>query len=241
MGDHHRSSLALLAPLALSFACSLFTPPQPLPATSSPETEAPRPPTRTSSPPTAEAPIRAPIRIPSQTPPPSATVFPEEQLITVANSAGSILATVPTVWTDVRSLDWVDDQNRVMGHVLLASTDVDAFLAWKVEGVSISVSRNLGIGYVQLLEQDHAKYGEVCDDVYHTFWDEDSSLHRGKSFVLNDCGGVQGGWLSVMSVVPKDDSGAYVAEVLAYDMPPTYGDTFRQIMLRFEVSPDKLP
>jgi hypothetical protein len=241
MADHRRSSLALVAALALSFACSLFTPALPLPATNPPQTEAPRPPTATPSPPTAEVPQRAPIHIASQTPPPSATVFPEEQLTTVANSAGSILATVPTVWTDIRSLDWIDDQNRVMGHVLLASTDVDAFLEWKVEGVSISVSRKLGIGYIQLLERDYAKYSKLCNDPFHTFWDEASSLQRGKSFVLDDCGGVQDGWLSVMSVVPKDGSGAYVAEVLAYDMPPTYGDTFREIMLRFEVSPDKLP
>jgi len=159
----------------------------------------------------------------------------------VANDAGSILATVPSVWTDVRSLDWADEENRVVGHVLLVSTDVNAFLEWKVEGVSISVSSNLGVGYIELLERDSAKYRKLCNDPYHTFWNEDSSLHRGKSFVLNDCGGVEDGWLSVMSVVPKDGSGAYVAEVLAYDMPPTYGDTFREIMLRFEVSPDNLP
>jgi hypothetical protein len=185
--------------------------------------------------------LRTPTRIPSPTPSPSATLFPEEVLVTVANDARSILATVPSVWTDVRSLDWTDEQNRVVGHVLLASTDVEAFLAWRVEGVSISVSRNLGIGYMQLLERDYAKYSKLCDDPYRTFWDEGSSLHRGKSFVLDDCWGVQDGWLSVMSMVPKDGSGAYVAEVLAYDMPPTYGGTFRDIMPRFEVSPDKLP
>jgi hypothetical protein len=239
MTRQYRSRLALLAPLALSLACSLFSRPQP---TASPEmAEATRPLTFTSAALTVMPPLRTPTRVPSPTPSPSATVFPEEVLVTVANDAGSILATLPSVWTDVRSLDWTDEQNRVVGHVLLASTDVEAFLAWRVEGVSISVSRNLGIGYMQLLERDYAKYSKLCDDPYHTFWDEDSNLHRGKSFVLDDCWGVQDGWLSVMSVVPKDGSGAYVAEVLAYDMPPTYGGTFRDIMLRFEVSPDKLP
>lgn len=239
MRCRRRTYPALLAPVVLSLACSLLSQPQP---TASPATaEAPRKPTSTSFPPTIKPPLRTPTRIPSETPPASATPFPEEVLVAVANDAGSILATVPSVWTDVRSLDWTDEENRVVGHVLLASTDVDAFLAWRVEGVSISVSRNLGMGYRQLLERDYARYRGLCDDPFLTFWDEESSLHRGKSFVLDDCGGVEDGWLSVMSVVPMDDSGAYVAEILAYDMPPTYGGTFRDIMLRFEVSPDKLP
>jgi hypothetical protein len=239
MRRQERSRLALLAPLALSLACGLFSQPQPtaIPATA----EDTRPPTSTLSPPTTRPRLGTPTRIPSRTPAPSATLFPEEVLASVANDAGSILATVPSVWTDVRSLDWTDEQNRVVGHVLLASTNVEAFLAWKVEGVSISVSRRLGIGYMQLLERDYERYRGLCEDPFLTFWDEESSLHRGKSFVLCDCGGVEDGWLSVMSMVPKDGSGAYVAEVLAYDMPPTYGSDFRDIMLRFEVFPDKLP
>ena len=176
------------------------------------------------------------------TPLPSATPFPEEQLYTVTNDAGSITATIPTVWTDVRSLTWKNEQNAVIGHVLIASSDVDAFLRWEVEGVSISVSRNLGMGYLQLLESDYSKYSILCsNDPYHTFFDVENSLHTGKEFVLTDCGGIDGGWLSVMVVVPPGDNRTYVAEVLGYDMIPLYGDTFRDILMRFEVFPEMLP
>jgi hypothetical protein len=229
---------ALLGPLALSLACGLSS--QPQPTATLPAAEETRPPTTTSSPPTATRPYHTPTP-PPRTPTPSVTPFPEEDLVTVTNDAGSIVATVPRVWTDVRSQDWKDEKGRIVGHTLLASTNVDAFLAWQVEGVQVSVSRRLSIGYIELLEREYEKYGGLCEDPFLTFWDEESGHDRGKSFVLTDCGGVEDGWLSVMSMVPKDGSVSYVAEVLAYDMPPTFGGDFRDIMLRFEVVPDKLP
>jgi hypothetical protein len=186
-------------------------------------------------PPTLTRVPNTPAALPSDTP------FPEKQLHTVTNDAGSITATIPTVWTDVRSLTWKNEHNVVIGHMLMASTDVDAYLRWEVEGVSISVTRNLGMGYLQLLEKDYAKYRTICDDPYLTIWDFENNLYQGQNFVLDNCGGVKGGWLSVMVVVPLGGAPTYVAEVLGYDMPPTYGDTFRDIIMRFEVVPEKLP
>lgn len=238
-----RESLpALVSCLAVGLACSLSSSIRTQPPGSSPAIAATALPRSTATPQTSEEPQPTPAVVPTEkAPTPSATPFPEQELHTVTNDAGSITATIPTVWTDVRSFTWTNEQNVIIGHVLIASSNVEAFLRWEVEGVSISVSRNLGIGYVQLLESDYSKYREVCDDPYLTFWDFESSLHRGKYFVLDDCAGVDGGWLSVMSVVPPGNDRTYVAEVLAYDMPPTYGDEFRDIIMRFEVFTEKLP
>jgi hypothetical protein len=181
------------------------------------------------------------IRFETETPLPSATSFPEEQLHVVTDETGSISAAVPTLWTDVRSLDWTDAQGRVIGHTLVVSTDADAFLRWGAEGVSISVARDPGAGYLQLLETEYAKYKALCDDPYLTFWDFKSDLYRGRYFVLDDCGGVPDGWLSVLYVVPADGSRSYVARVIGYDLPPLFGDDFRDIIMRFEVDPANLP
>lgn len=238
MSSRRRAPAPWLAALALSLACSLSAQPRPT-VIASTATDTP-PPSIARLQPTATRPYHTPTPSP-KTPTPSATPFPEYDLIAVTNEAGSITATIPRVWADIRSLDWTDEDGRVIGHTLRASTDIDAFLAWKVEGVAISVSRRLRIGYIELLDREYERYEPLCGDPFQTFWDEDSSLHRGKSFVLTDCGGVEDGWLSVMSMVPRDGSGAYVAEVFAYDMPPTFGGDFRDILLRFEVVPDRLP
>jgi hypothetical protein len=191
---------------------------------------------------TTQAPPPPTIHIPSRTPPPpTATYFPEEQLHTVSHRAGSIAAGIPTVWTDVRSLEWKDENDEVIGHVLVASTDVERFLRWEVEGVSISVSRNLGIGYLQLLDADYEEYTQICDDPFKRYWDWSQGRHRGGYFVLDDCAGIPDSWLSVLSVVPRGESYTYIAEVLAYDMIPIFGEDFRDMIMGFEVFPEKLP
>ena len=244
MSSVRQSSIVLGACLVISAACTFVPPVQ----TQSPESSAhttstaipraTRPAATTQAPP----PSPTPTQIPSDTPPPpTAAVFPEEQLHTVTNAAGSIVAVIPTAWTDVRSSEWKDERNVVIGPVLVASADVDAFLRWEVEGVSISVSRNPSTGYIQLLDMDYSKYTQICNDPFLRFWDWSSNLHRGRYFVLDDCGGVGDGWLSVLSVVPPGDSRTYVAEVLAYDMIPIFGEDFRDIIMRFEVFPEKLP
>jgi hypothetical protein len=238
----------------MTLACIILSPletqvPESSPTTAAatlPQSTAIPSPTKLPSPTLAQMPkIKVPPTLaqvpPTTAPLPSATPFPEKQLHVITNDAGSIAATIPTVWTDVRSLTWKNEKNVIIGHVLIASTDVDAFLRWEVEGVSISVTRNLGMGYLQLLESDYSKYRTLCNDPYFTFFDFENNLYRGKEFVLDTCAGVEDGWLSIIAVVPLVDSGAYVARVLAYDMIPLYGDDFRDIMMRFEVFPEKLP
>jgi hypothetical protein len=48
-------------------------------------------------------------------------------------------------------------------------------------------------------------------------------------------------WLSLFAVVDKQDPGNYIARVVAYDMIPTYGDSFRDIILNFKILPENIP
>jgi hypothetical protein len=123
----------------------------------------------------------------------------------------------------------------------MASTDVDAFAGWQVEGVSISVSRRLGRGYIQLLDEEYATYSQVCRDPFLDRWEFENEFHRGKYYVLVDCGGVEDGWLSLFAVVGRADPNAYTARVLAYDMIPIFGEDFRDIIMKLQVDPEKLP
>jgi hypothetical protein len=193
---------------------------------------------------TATLPMNTPTLPPTSTrppPQPSATIANESILHTITNDAGSISAVIPSTWTDVRSLTWTNEQEVVIGHKLVASSDVEAFLEWKADGVAIGVSRDLPIGYLQLLDIDADRYGELAPHPAYSFDDFENRLHRGKYFTLWLCGGVQGCLLRVFSLVPQGDGPAYVAEVLLYDDLPYTSQKIEDSIMRFEVDPDRLP
>jgi hypothetical protein len=169
------------------------------------------------------------------------TLFPEQDLHTVTDDTGAIQATIPVVWSDQRTIPWVSAAGEMIGTTFIASTDIEAYLSWQVEGVSISVTRRLDRGYIQLLDEEYATYSKVCRDPFLDRWDFSNEFHRGKYYVLVDCGGVEGGWLHLFSVVGRVDPKAYTARVLAYDMIPLFGSDFGDIMMMFQVDPDKLP
>jgi hypothetical protein len=172
---------------------------------------------------------------------PTAQFFPEEQLHTVIDQTGVIEVTIPTTWTDVRTEPWVDEKGETIGTTFTASTAIDAFLRLQAEGVAISVSRRLPIGYVQLLEREYDFYVKSCQDVYKTRWKLDDPVYRGMYFVFGECNGVRDTWLSLFSVVNKSDPGQYIARVVAYDMIPIFGDAFRDIIMKFKVFPENIP
>ena len=172
---------------------------------------------------------------------PPATPVREDQFRTVTNDAGSIAVTIPSAWADVRSLPWTNERNAVTGHKVVASSDVEAFLRWEADGVAISVSRNLGMGYIQLLDADYAVFRQLAPNPVHVYDDFENSLHRGKFFNLLLCGGVQGCFLRVFSVVPQSDVPAYVAEILIYDDLPYATGAIDDSIMRFEVFSDQLP
>ncbi len=193
---------------------------------------------------TATLPINTPTLRPTSTrrpPQPSATTPNENRLRIITNDADSISVAVPSTWTEVRSLTWTNEQEVVIGHKLVASSDVEAFLEWKADGVSISVSRRLPIGYLQLLDKEADRYGELAPHPAYSFDDFENSHHRGKYFTLWLCGGVQGCLLRGFSVVPKGDGPTYVAEVLLYDDLPYTSQAIDDSIMRFEVDPDRLP
>jgi hypothetical protein len=201
-------------------------------------------PTDTVPAPTATiSPIKTPTTaVETQSSIPTATVFPEEQLYTVTDQTKVIEVTVPTVWTDMRTLPWTDAKGATIGTIFMVSTDVEAFLKFQAEGVAISVSGHLPVGYTQLLDDEYKFYIQQCQDTYKTRWRlDDNPIYRGMYFVFGECKGQRDTWLSLFSLVSKQGTSRYIARVVAYDMIPTYGDTFRDIILKFKVFPENLP
>jgi len=171
----------------------------------------------------------------------TATPFPEEYLHTVTDDTGAIKASVPVVWSDLRTVPWVDADGETIGTTLMASTDIEAYLDWQVEGVSISATRKLDRGYIQLLDEEYVKYSQVCTDPFFKHWDFENEFHRGLYYALVDCGGVEDGWLRLFTVVGRADPKAYTARVQAYDMIPIFGQEFGDILMMFQVLPENLP
>jgi len=172
---------------------------------------------------------------------PTDTLFPEEQLYTVVDQTGAIQVNIPTTWTDTRTEPWLDEKSETIGTTFLASTDIDAFLKLRAEGVAVSVSQHLPVGYAQLLESEYDHYVKDCEDTYKTRWPLDHPIYKGFYYVFGECNGVRDTWLSLFTAVDKHDPGKYIARVVAYDMIPIYGDTFRDIIMNFEIFPENIP
>jgi hypothetical protein len=109
---------------------------------------------------------------------PTTTPFPETQLHTITDQTGAIEANLPTAWTDVRTEPWLNEQGETIGTTFTASTDIESFLKFEAEGVAISVSRRLQVGYIQLLEQEYDAYVRHCEDTYRTRWHLEDPVYR---------------------------------------------------------------
>lgn len=193
--------------------------------------------------PTATSTRPEPTAIPTHTPiPPTATstLFPEYQTHMLSDQTGAISINVPTTWTDQQTLPWLDDNGKTIGTTFMVSTDTDKFLALEAEGVAISVSKRLPIGYIELLDREVPNYLGICDDTYHTRWDIDTTNHRGKEADMN-CHGSSYEWLSLMTLVNKSDPAAYVVRLVGFDMIPIFGEDFREMLMQFEIDPTLLP
>jgi hypothetical protein len=226
--------------ILLTLACASLSPP----AGPEPQTPTnPAKPSPTVTPPPTPTPLPQHTAAPlPQTSTPTATLFPEEQLRTVTDQTGAIEATLPIVWTDLRSAPWLDPKGQTLGTRFLASTDIEAFLKFQAEGVEISVSRHLPVGYTQLLETEYDFYVGQCQDTYRTRWRlDDHPVYRGLYVVFGECAGQPDAWLSLFSLVNRTGPDRYIARVVAYDRVPTYGDDFREMILKFRVFPANLP
>jgi hypothetical protein len=193
--------------------------------------------------PSATATQPKPTSKPTQTPfSPTATItpFPEDLTHFVTDETGVITINVPTTWTNQRTLPWLDENGKQVGTTFFVATDVDKFLTLEAEGVAISVSKRLPIGYIELLDTEVPSYLGICDDTYHTRWDINTDTHRGKEAVLN-CHGSSYEWLSIMTMVNKEDPAAYIVRLVGFDMIPIFGEDFRDMLRQFEIDPANLP
>ncbi len=178
---------------------------------------------------------------PEASPAAPATPYPEKNTHFVSDASGAIEANIPLLWTDTRSEDWLDDHGREIGTTFIASTDIEKFLKFQAEGVSISVAKSSPVGYIQLMDQDYDAYLKLCADPYKTEWDFKNELYRGKEVVLHECNQVPDSWFSLLSVVPIQEPSSYIARVRGLDLIPIFGDDFRTMIMKFKVHPEYLP
>lgn len=184
-----------------------------------------------------------PTARPTQTPiPPTATstLFPEYQTHMLSDQTGAISINVPTTWTDQQTLPWLDEKGKQVGTTFIVATNVDQFLALEAEGVAISVSKRLPIGYIELLDREVPNYLGICEDTYRTRWEINDATHRGREAVLG-CHGSSYEWLTIMTMVNKSDPAAYIVRLVGLDLAPIFGDDFREMLRQFEVNPSLLP
>ena len=241
MTSMRHAHLAVVLFLLISLACATM-PAGPLGSGS--ESQSTAAPTATEASPAAQStpalPTSASPALPLPTPTISANA--ESSLMPIVNQSGSISMTVPATWTDVRSSAWKDEDGRVIGDVLTASPDIDRFLQREADGVSVMVSRRLGIGYIQLLDAEFQHYSSLNPtSIYRRYFDFANSRHRGKSISMFFCGPVQGCNLDVFALVPVSDPSAYVAEVLLYEDLPYLPSAVDERIMDFAVDPAKLP
>lgn len=180
---------------------------------------------------------------PTQTPippTPTATLFPEEMTHLVTDETGAITINVPTIWTDQQTLPWLDSKGKEIGTIFIVATDAEKFLELESEGVAISASKRLPIGYIELLDSEVPNYLSVCEDTYHTRWPINTDTHRGKEAVLS-CHSSSYEWLSIMSMVNKSNPSAFIVRIVGFDMIPIFGEDFRTMLRQFEVNPALLP
>lgn len=228
--------------LLLVLACGKLPGPQPtdtgeLPATRVPSPATPRP---TMSPKPSEAPQATPPamgRLPATWPTPAG----ENELRLISNESGSIRVAVPSTWVEVRSLPWINDKGELVGDTLMVSPDLEEFLRWKAQGVSISAARDLGMGYLQLLDSELERLLPLDIDGYVRDYDFANDRYRGKAISIDVCDGFHGCTIAVLSLVPQGDGAAYVAEVMLHRDPPYDTQTIYDTILSFEVVPEKLP
>lgn len=243
MKASHALALSLLILLVLNSACGVAAP-TPNGSTAR-STEAPTATslseTSTTVPSPASVKPSATIAPLDTAPPPSPSPYAERDLHVATDETEAIIAFIPVAWHETRTIPWTDDRGRTIGTTFMASTDIERFRDLQVEGVAISVSRRLPMGYIQLLDEEYETYLEICNHPFSGYSDFQNSFYRGKWVTLNDCYQIDNSWLSILSVVSIEDPQGYVARVLAYDMPPIFGGEFRRIMMQFQVLPENLP
>lgn len=188
-----------------------------------------------------------PTTIPSATPlanpSPTAPRFPpasgEENWFLAFDDSEALFIMLPTLWDDYSSSEW-QQEGKVIGTTLSASSDLDDYLNWGAPGLTIAVSKRLDRGYIEMMDEFRDTFAEPCRDEPHR-WEVENETYRGVRQRFWDCGGEGGPALDLMALVRKDDPGAFTTMVMIVWFYAIEVQNTEDTLLKFVVIPENLP
>jgi serine protease Do len=154
----------------------------------------------------------------------------------VTDDYNSIQVEIPTSWSDINGGAWVLDDGDVVGGMISAAPDLDAFWSsWDSSGMVFGASDDNAklAGYIQVLDFYREDYIGSCE--LEGRYDYEDSLYRGKYDFFEKCGGSGGSDVMLLSAVSKDDQFAYLIVVVVQMMTEADVDALENILNSFQV------
>jgi serine protease Do len=128
----------------------------------------------------------------------------------VYDDFGTIVMQVPTVWSDVRGAEWVED-SRPIGSSIAAAPDLDGFYnSWDTPGVFFGVSEAL---YEETEAGDILDTWEYSADcTYDGRSDYEDAVYRGAYDLWVNCGGTDTA-LVILEAYPNNSQFAVLVQI----------------------------
>jgi hypothetical protein len=199
--------------------------------------------------PSTSTPILLTTSKPSETtfPPVSMTEKPsqtleaseQEQIFIVTDEFGAVVSFIPVEWSNYNSSFW-EEEDKIIGSKISASTNLAAYMNWGATGVTIYVSSQLDKGYIQMMDEFRDIYAEECEE-YKSRWEYENDTHRGIRQRFWRCGGDSGPALDLLALVNKENQHAYIAMVIIVWFKPVEIQLTEDYLLNFLVIPEYLP
>jgi len=157
----------------------------------------------------------------------------------VTDEFDAVAYVLPNDWGEYLASPW-QEEDKIIGSTITASSDLGAYLNWGAPGVTISVSRQLDKGYIQMMDEFRDVFAESCVE-HKSRWEFENDFHRGMRQRFWDCGGESGPTLDLLALVNKENPQAYTAMVTIVWFYPVEYQLTEEYLLSFIVIPDNLP
>jgi hypothetical protein len=157
----------------------------------------------------------------------------------VTDEFDAVVFVLPNAWGEYLASPW-QEEDKIIGSTITASSDLGAYLNWGASGVTINVSRRLDKGYIQIMDEFRDVFAEPCKE-YQSRWEFENDVHRGMRQRFWRCGGKNGPTLDLLALVNRENPQAYTAIVIIAWFYPVEYQLNEEYLLNFIVIPENLP
>jgi len=157
----------------------------------------------------------------------------------VTDEFDAVVFMLPTDWGQNLPAPWYIE-DKLIGSTISASSDLEAYFNWGAAGATISVSRRLDKGHIEMMDEYRDVFAEACDE-YKSRWEYENDYLRGMRQRFWRCSGINGPTLDLLALVDKNDPPAYTAMVTIVWFYPNEYQLTEDILLNFIVLPESLP